>query len=325
MIGECTVTGMGEALAELQKRSPDAPFLALGQTIFWDEPMKAGLALASRRLGFGRRFIAGVHDIDYFAKLPSGKREPGKFKSLPHNDTTTQGLWSAAGEFSSLFGSETVISKNDLHQGGLKFDKLARSRPAFLDDPTEAGGGRGIVSMDDSPPITAELPVRPVFPALKSTFDWALDETLAVLTGEGARIADGLADELRTLLCDAHESLLEDHPHPTLADLYQRLLPEMNSFVSNSRVDVENTRTTELLRFNTKTAGLARFSLAGIFANQETRKEACACYDEAVHGGGQYELQRFGTGAIPFDLVVPGKGRGTLRITKRAIIVMTPE
>src|SRR3954453_13484438 len=106
---DCTVMGLEEALAQLQEQAPDAPFLALGHTVFWDEPMKAGLALASNRLGYSRKLLAGVHDTDYFAKLPYGKRQPGKFASLPHNDTTTQGLWSAAGEFSCLFGSETVI------------------------------------------------------------------------------------------------------------------------------------------------------------------------------------------------------------------------
>src|SRR5687767_2651655 len=107
-----------EALAELQKVAPEAPFLALGQTIFWDEPMKGGILLASQRLGYKRRLVAGVHDTDYFAKLPSGPRQPGRFKALPHNDTTTKGLWSAAAEFSTLFGSETVVSREILQSAG---------------------------------------------------------------------------------------------------------------------------------------------------------------------------------------------------------------
>ncbi len=75
-----------KALRELQELAPNAPLLALGQTVFWDEPMKAGIVAAGRRLGFDRRFVAGVHDTDYFAKLPSGKHQAGKFKPSP---TTT--------------------------------------------------------------------------------------------------------------------------------------------------------------------------------------------------------------------------------------------
>ena len=90
---------LGEVLEELERVSGDAPFLALGQTVFWDEPMKAGVALAARRLGRPRRLVAGIHDTDYFAKLPSGSaKKKGHFKAFPHNDTSTRGLWSAAGE-----------------------------------------------------------------------------------------------------------------------------------------------------------------------------------------------------------------------------------
>lgn len=325
MSGDCTVMSVEEALSLLQQQAPDAPFLALGQTVFWDEPMKAGLALASRRLGYERRFIAGVHDTDYFAKLPSGRRQPGKFQALPHNDTTTQGLWSAAGEFSSLFGSETVVTKADLHSGGLKFEKLLKKRPDFLDEATEAWGWRGIVALDDSPPITAELPLKQVFPTLKSTFVWALDASLACLSGEGRRTASHLADELRALVCDVYEDLFESRPNPTLSELYRALIPPLYSFAANARIEPETTATTELLRFNTATANLPRFELVDFFASEETRRRACECYDDALHGGGQYELRRFGTGAIPFDLVVPGRGRGTVRVTRKAVIVMTPK
>lgn len=325
MSGDCTVMSLEEALALLREQAPDAPFLALGQTVFWDEPMKAGLALASKRLGFDRKFIAGVHDTDYFAKLPSGRRQPGKFAALTHNDTTTQSLWSAAGEFSSLFGSETVITRSDLHHAGLKFDKLARQRPDFLDKATEAWGWKGIVSLEDNPPITAELPLKQVFPSLQSTLDWALDMSLASLSGEGGKSATRLADELRTIVCDAYDKLFESKPNPTLSDFYRLLLPSIYSFVSNVDVDFETTVTTELLRFNSTTASLPRFELVDIFVREATRVAACDCYNESVHGGGQYELPRFGTGAVPFDLVVPGLGRGTLRITRKAIIVMTPK
>ncbi|HTQ10476.1 MAG TPA: hypothetical protein VMI31_10420, partial [Fimbriimonadaceae bacterium] len=309
---------------ELNRLSPDAPFLALGQTVFWDEPMKAGLLIASNRLGYSRRFIAGVHDTDYFAKLASGRRQPGKFAALPHNDTTTQGLWSAAGEFSCLFGSETVVTRAELHRGGLKMGKLMSSRPDLLDRATEAWGWRGIVSLDENPPITAELPLRQVYPTLQATCDWAFDSSLECLAGEGGKTARALADRFRTSVCEVIEKLDETKPNPTLADFYQALIPDLYAFVSNGDAKPETAATTALLRFNRATAGLPRFEFVDLFAAEKTRRAACDCYDEAVHGGGQYELRRFGTGAIPFDLVVPGKGRGTLRVTRKAVIVMTP-
>lgn len=313
------------ALETLEKVAPGAPFLALGQTVFWDEPMKAGVALRSRRLGYDRPFVAGVHDTDYFAKLPSGRRDARQYLALPHNDTTTRGLWSAAGEFSALFGSETVVTRHDLLEGGLKFDKLAGRRPDFLDCATEAWGWRGIVSLEDNPPISAELPLRGVFPVLKETLDWAVRESLACLTGEGALASRQLAYQLETLVCDAYDDLISANPNASLADLYRRLIPSLYSFAANAHVAPTTTTTSELLAFNTESAQRPRFELVQFFLDPATRDQAKACYDEVVQGTGQYELARFGAGAIPFDLVIPGRGRGALRLGRRGLVVMTPE
>lgn len=314
-----SVLDVKEALRQLEEVAPDAPFLALGQTIFWDEPMKAGIALASKRQGYSRRFVAGVHDTDYFAKLPSGRRQPGKFKAFTHNDTTTKGLWSAAGEFSTLFGSETVVSRETLIHAGLKIEKLRKARPDLLDEATEAWGWRGIVSLDEAPPVSAEMPLKPVFQELRNTFDWALDHTLSSLTGESKAQAEELADELRSKLCDA----LEAEPKPTLSSFYKHLLPEFYDFAAGAHVDLDVASTTELLRFNPSTAHLPRFQLLDAFLNPKTKNVAATAYDEAIHGSGLYDLKRFGTGAIPFDLVVPGKGRGTIRLGNRGMVVMT--
>src|SRR4029450_8177138 len=97
----------------------------------------------------------------------------------------------------------------------------AKERPDILDEATEAWGWRGIVSLDESPPVTAELPLRPVFPELRATFDWALEGALSSLTGESRREAEELVEGLRTKLCDA----LETEPNGTLSTFYQRLLP----------------------------------------------------------------------------------------------------
>ncbi len=318
---EQKTSSLERALQELDRIAPGAPLLALGQTVFWDEPMKAGIALAARRLGYGRRFVAGVHDTDYFAKLPTGPRQPGKYKALPHNDSTTRGLWSAAGEFSAIFGSETVVTREALASAGLRMELLLRARPDFLQEATEAYGWRGIVSLDDYVPVTAEVPLAGLFPELRATLDWALDTTLECLGGENRKDAERRADELRSLICDSGEE-----PGLTVGEFYRRLLPPFYEFCANVPVKLHATATTELLRFTTQTHDLPRFEILEPFVDPRTRAAACAAYDEAIRGGsGQYALARFGSGAIPFDLVIPGRGRGTIRLGSRGIVVMTRE
>ena len=309
-----------EVLRELQTASGDAPFLALGQTVFWDEPMKAGVVDRARKLGFPREFVSGIHDTDYFAKLPGGKRKPGKFQTFPHNDTTTRGLWSAAAEFSSLFGSETVISRESLLSAGLRMAAVARARPNFLDEATEAWGWRGVVSLDDNPPIAAEVPLAPLIAELMKAFDWAVDDSLDSLVGEGQKHARKLAEDLRAEVCNQSDSA------STLSDFYQILLPVFSEFAVGRHVEQQVTATTELLRFNTKTCGSIRFRTVDLFVNSETRSIARAAYDEAIRSSsGLYELGRFGTGAIPFDLIIPGLGRGTIRLGTRGAVINTPK
>jgi hypothetical protein len=314
---EHSTLGVKEALERLESVAPDAPFLALGQTVFWDEPMKAGIAMASKRQGYKRRFVAGVHDTDYFAKLPGSRHERGKFKAFTHNDTTTKGLWSAAGEFSTLFGSETIVSREILAHAGLKIERLRKARPDLLDDATEAWGWRGVVSLDDAPPVIAELPIMPVFHELRNTFDWALDGAVDSLTGESRKQAEDFADEMRAKLCDA----LEENRTGTLAEFYQRLIPQFYNAVAGRHVDLETTSTSSLLKFNRSTASLPRFDLLRLFVAPGSREIACRAYNDAIQGTGLYDVARFGTGAIPFDLVVPGKGRGTIRIGNRGIVI----
>ena len=131
-------------LEELEHLAPGVPLLALGQTVFWDEPVKIGILHQLKKLGFQREFIAGIHDTDYFAKLSNAKGLED-YKALPHNDTTTKDLWSAALEFSSLFGSETVITKQIYNRFHLNLHRLESSFPDFLDRKTEAWGWRGIM------------------------------------------------------------------------------------------------------------------------------------------------------------------------------------
>lgn len=311
---------LAEVLEELDAIAPDVPLLALGQTVFWDEPMKAGVALAAKRLGRPRRLIGGVHDTDYFAKLPSGARVPGAFRALPHNDTTTRGLWSAAGEFSALFGSETVITRDTLIAAGLRSERLAAARPGFLDEATEAWHWKGIVSLDEHAPITADVPLKQLMPELEATLNWALDHTVSILNGPSRTSGSKMADEIRTLFCEQAEK-----PEQTVSDFYEALLPELYSFCANAPIEMETTRTSRLLRFNRETCTLPRFELPALFIAAASAPTAKAAYDEAIRDAhGLYELARFGTGAIPFDLVIPGIGRGTIRIGNYGVVINTP-
>lgn len=307
-----------QAIRELDEVAPNVPILALGQTIFWDEPMKSSLPGLLARIGSARRFIAGVHDSDYFAKLPHGQRSFRRFKALSHNDTSTRGLWSAAAEFSALFGSETVVTKDALASAGLRLDRLSEARPGILDEATEAWGWRGLASLDEFAPTTAEVDYSSVETDLFETLEWAIETTLSSIGGEAHRTARKLAQDWIEKL----KSLAQ--PGMTLADYYEAAIPTVAEFVDGRRATLETTRTTRLLQFNRETARLDRFELLRLFVEPRTAGAARRAYNESIDGSGLYGLDRFGTGAIPFDLVVPGHGRGTIRLGKRGAVIETP-
>ena len=171
-----TCTSQQCILAELDEKAPNAPFLALGQTVFWDEPLKIGIARRAKELGFSRKLAAGVHDTDYFSKLSSVA--PLNYQALAHNDTITKDLWCAAAEFSALFGSETVIAKQKFQSFGLNLDQLERYSPGILEWATEAWGWQGVVSPYQPTPVAAHLPLKEVFPILRETFEWAIETSI---------------------------------------------------------------------------------------------------------------------------------------------------
>ncbi|MBL8060327.1 MAG: hypothetical protein JNK63_06385 [Chthonomonas sp.] len=304
----------------MARLAPEAPFLALGQTAFWDEPMKGGVKLCSDALGYERRFIAGIHDSDYFAKH-TGAKKSGKFAVLPHNDVANKDLWSAAGEFSALFGSETVVRRDQHARAGAKLGKVIRERPSALDQFTEAWGWRGVVFQGDATPIVAETPFRSLQPTLLQALDWAIDETLARVPCCDSEQAMTQAEALRSLVCD----IAEQDGDGSLGQFYQALLERIYAFAAQQPVSIEPTATTELLQFNGETANLPRFALLDRFLRPATGAKYKEAYNEAIRGTEIYNLSRFGSWAIPFDLVVPGHGRGTIRVAPKGIIIMTPQ
>lgn len=319
LTSETQVTiSIDEALKELEQLDPSVPMLALGQTVFWDEPMKAGIAKSLRSMHSSRRFVAGVHDTDYFAKHPSGVRHPGEFAILPHNDTTTRGLWSAAGEFSTLFGSETVVSRDALLASGLRLRTLSRTRPRILDEATEAWGWRGVVALDEHAPITAQVTAKHAYPRLKEAFDWAVDATLQRISEPDRIVADDRAKRLREVVGVPRDG-------ESLGQYYLRILPGLYRLLGAEPSDIETSATTELLKFNLSTCDQPRFQLLRFFLDPETRDLAIRSYNEAIRGSEIYGLDRFGSGALPFDVVVPGRGRGTLRVGRKGLVIMTPQ
>lgn len=308
---------MADAIRQRREEDPELRLIALGQTVFWDEPVKAGVAREAVRQGVP--FVAGVHDTDYFAKLPGAKGRG--YRAFPHNDHSTRGLWSAVGEFSCLFGSEAVVRRDLLQAAGVNLERLARVRPSIADEATEAWGWRGIVSMEESPPIAAELSLAEVYPVVRQTLDWALEASLASIAPDQREQARREADTLRDMADSCRTKLPAS---ATLSDFYRALLPRVYDWVVGETLDLTPVRTSELLRFNRETAGLPRFDLLSVFLHPETREAAVRAYDEAVAGSEIYTLDRFGSCALPFDLVIPQAGRGTLRVGRYGLVVETP-
>jgi hypothetical protein len=76
-----------DAIKELRTRYPDAPFLTLGQTVLWDEPLKAAFCRLLEALAPEALIVAGVHDTDYFAKLSHLKATTPKSSSCCRTTT----------------------------------------------------------------------------------------------------------------------------------------------------------------------------------------------------------------------------------------------
>lgn len=313
---------VADTLQTLAAEAGAAPLLALGQTVFWDEPLKALLPSVAEEAGFPIRLIAGVHDTDYFAKLPGGLASNKQYVALPKNDGSTKGFWSAAAEFSAMFGGETPVTREAYSDAGVFLEKLAKGDSEFVDKATEAYGWRGIAATDSTPRVAGEIPLSAVFPCLNETLRWALETTVSSLC-DGTQQHEGRAEaaRLQQIVCET----LDGCHGRTLSTFYECLLPQMHKFATGEECVAEITRTFKLLRFARDSWHLPRFEFVSIFLDPATDEAAKGAYDEAVRGTEVYQLARFGTGAIPFDLVIPGVGRGTIRLTPKFLIVMTPQ
>lgn len=311
-----------ETLLELKEVAPGAPLLALGQTVFWDEPLKAALPILGKAVGVDVSLVAGIHDTDYFAKLPGGVIAKEPYVALPKNDNSTKGFWSAAGEFSALFGGEVPVTKQQFSYAGVSIEKWADGDSAKIDEATEAFGWRGLASSDSTRKVAGELSLGKLFPVIQRTLDCALTQSIDLLCEPKHRNAAQLVrDRIHAMMCDAVELCSGQ----TLAGFYECLLPDFHRLLTSEPSPATLTRTTKLLSFNCKTANLPRFEFVDLFLRPDTCDIAREAYNKAVEREEVYDLDKFGTGAIPFDLVIPGVGRGTIRLTQKMLIIITPD
>lgn len=312
-------------LEDLRRRYPDTKFLALGQTVWWDEPMKAVLRLMLDEMGLGGSMVLGVHDTDYFAKSHVRSGGASRFELMPHNDGSTRDLWSAAGEISRLFGSETFPTRHDFHRRHVPLKRIAasggRDADRFIDEATEAWGWRGLVYTGSRDLIVHRLPLADMGESLDRMVAYGLDGTReTIVDGCCREEARHLSERLLQIVADYRDA----NPGTYLSNLYRHLFPTLFELMLGSAPrNVEVDCTGHLLILNPETAGLPRFEFVDLFLNENTRALAARAYNEAVAGSEIYTLDRFGLGALPFDLILPGHGRGTLRVTLRAIHVET--
>ncbi len=313
-------------LGTIKEQYPGVPFLALGQTVFWDEPAKAVWRRLLDTYLPGASLIAGVHDTDYFAKTSAHVSDNQKYVALPHDDGQTRDLWSAAGEMSALLGSESVPTRAMFLRAGVPFDWLGKAYPggkaALYADKTAAWGWRGIVYTASGSVIAHDIPILDIKDALLEEIDWGFAESLACLESADARAhAATVAATVRGWVLEFLETCDESC---RLSDLYQTLLPRFYTLLLGSApADFSVTASTLLFKFNRETYALPRFQFIELFLKRETRQTARAAYNKSVAGLGMYPLDEFGPGAIPFDLIIPGVGRGTIRVAPAALIIET--
>jgi hypothetical protein len=331
-------SSMVEAVRDLRARFPHAPFLTLGQTVLWDEPVKAAFCRVLEDLAPDATIVAAIHDTDYFAKLSHLQECDQKFVLLEHNDGDTRDLWSAAGEISCLLGSETLPTRHKLVENGVAFERVAREysggATALLNQETAAWGWRAIVHTEPKPLLAGEVLLRDIAPILLEQLRWAFDESLRCIGSTPLAVEEGDANCSCPQPCESREVAgritrwVEEYTaaneDATLSQLYRALTPRLWALVrGEGSCNLQTSHSLKLFRFNRETAKYPRFKFLELFLDTQIRENAKACYDDAVRGSGIYTLDQFGMGALPFDVVIPGRGRGTLRVQKNSIAIET--
>lgn len=315
---------LGDALCAAARLG--APLAHFGQTVLWDEPTKAVLFPAMRTAGVRIQVIAGVHDTDYFSKLPATAEFAGTCALLPANDGSTRGLWASACECAVPFGCEHRVTLRTLTRHGVPVRRLARLHPsgpaAFVDLLTEAYGWRGLALLGEGDLTCLDVRTRDIAPRLRGLVEWAQQQSLRMIADDATRVS---AERYAARMLKRLDMAIAMHRDESLSECFRTILRHLIGQLAGE--DPENltvTSSSEHMRFNKRTAELPRFGPVDVFMSPRTREAACAAYDAAVSHTGTYTLEAFGEGALPFDLVVPRRGRGTLRCSATEAVVDLP-
>lgn len=273
-----------------------------------------------------RRMVIGVHDLDYFSRT-RGVVPGAEWQIVPHNDNSFQDAWMAAGEVSALFGSEAGPTRQALSEAGVSLNSLLPAQPAarqkMLNRVTESWGWRGLLHNVEPPQVICETPASEALPHLKRLLDWGACRSASCLAGKGSRKPVTRSLQQMTGFMDR---FVAEHPGATVADLYRALFQEMyESLIGEMPASAELTGTREFFRFNRRTAGRDRFNLLACFLDGRSAAVCRAAYNAAVAESGIKSLAESEEGAVPFDVYVPGRGRGTLHIAERAVRIELPD
>lgn len=271
---------------------------------FWDAQLKAILAHKLQ----GVEFQQFVHDVDYLSKVrnPTAYRfdhDGDGYAAVPHNSTFTLDIWTAAFEIMSLFGGEVIVDPFELREHQYPWKLITKSYPKLIDEITQAFGWRGIVNIAGNDIIAGEITPKALEDEVKEIVEFAIMETKKIINH--SQVIDFKP------LYAIQETIINDGL--TLKNAYLKAFTEsLKLFFGCIPENIKLSSSSDFLKFNTDTCFKPRFEILDIFVNPETKDLAINAYNKAVEGTGIVTLDKFGEGAIPFDLYIPEIGRGTL-------------
>lgn len=304
-------------ISEIKERYPKIPFLALGQTVLWDEPTKIALRYWLDRLYPEATFIFGIHNTDYFAKSPFSSSEDN-YLLVTHNDHSTRNLWASTLEISRPFGSEHHPTIHFFRECNVPIELIANieDRNRFLDEITSCWGWMAVVKSGTRSIVACDVKLKDILEKMIELIVWGTCGARDII-GEKSYIKD-FCDEIRDFII----RFAKDNESATVTDLFKELQRWLwKKLLGYEPQNTLLTSSLELFRFNSKTYNLPRFSILEGFINPTTRDLYKDIYNRAIEDSGIYTLDKFGYGAIPFDLVIPGRERGTICIQPKVLII----